>query len=239
MNAATVPGSGPHLLVADIEVPELDEGEQHHLRRVLRLGDGALVTVGDGRGRWRRAVLAGDALEVTGPVESVARPHPPVTVAFALVKGERPEWIVQKLTEVGVDVIVPLVAARSVVRWDERRRAHQSARLARIVEAAVRQCRRLWAPTLGALTPFDELVGMPGAVLAAPDGSPPRLDPDAGVTVLVGPEGGWAPDELARARSRVALGPHVLRAETAAVTAGVLHVALREHLVAPGDGAAS
>ena len=77
---------------------------------------------GSGAGRWRPCRLtSGPLLEIAGATVGEPRPEPPITVAFALVKGERPELVVQKLTELGVDRIMPFVAGRSVVRWEPGR----------------------------------------------------------------------------------------------------------------------
>jgi len=107
-----------HAFVADVESPELGPDDRHHLERVLRLRPGDELTVADGAGRWRRCRF-GPVVEVDGEVEVEPPPAPAITLAFALTKGERPEWTVQKLTEVGVDRIVPFVSDRSIVRWDE------------------------------------------------------------------------------------------------------------------------
>ncbi len=230
---ATVPGPGPHVLVADVDDPRPDEQARHHLERVLRLRPGDPLTVGDGMGRWRPCVLADTGIEPVGEVVEVVRPAPAVTVAFALVKGSRPEWIVQKLTEVGVDVVVPFVADRSVVRWDPSRAVRQLDRLRRVAAAAVQQCRRAWAPTIEDLATFEDLATRPAAVRTDPAGSPPVFDTATGPVVLVGPEGGWSEAERAVLGPAVTLGPHVLRAETAAVVAGTLFVALRGGVVAP------
>ena len=106
--------------VADLDLPVLDAGDQHHLARVLRLRPGETIAVADGRGSWRRARF-GPNLELDGPVVEDPSPGAEIGVAFALVKGDRPELVVQKLTELGVDVIVPLVDARSVVQCDGER----------------------------------------------------------------------------------------------------------------------
>ena len=179
----------------------------------------------DGAGGWR-ACRFGPALEpVTGVVRE-ARPSPVVTVAFAVVKGSRPEWAVQKLTEVGVDRIVPLAAARSVVRWSPG--SGHLDRLRRVAREAAMQSRRVWLPVVDDVTPFPALAAEPGAVVAHPGGGPPSLDRPL---VLVGPEGGWDDAELAGVAAagvaRLSLGPHILRTETAAVAAGVLLCALR------------
>lgn len=170
-------------------------------------------------------------LEPAGEVELVPRPSPSVTVAFAVVKGERPEWAVQKLTELGVDRIVPLLTARSVVRWPAGDDGGQVARLRRVAREAAVQSRRVWLPEVAATTPWAAVAAERGAALAHPGGRPPALDRP---TVLVGPEGGWDEAEVAAAPALVGLGPAVLRTETAAVVAGALLCALRAGVVSPG-----
>lgn len=189
---------------------------------MLRLRPGDAVTVSDGLGGLL-ACRFGPRLEPVGEVERAPRPAPPITVAFAVVKGQRTEWAVQKLTEIGVDRIVPLLAARSVVRWPAGEAGNQLARLRRVAREAAMQSRRAWLPLVDPVAPVAELLGGPGVVLAHPGGGPPSLDHPV---LLVGPEGGWDPAELAGA-ARVGLGPSVLRTETAAVVAGALLCALR------------
>lgn len=198
---------------------------------MLRLRPGDPLTVSDGAG-GRLACRFGPALEPVGEVETVARAGPQVTVAFAVVKGQRPEWAVQKLTEIGVDRIVPLLSARSVVRWPPGEAGTQVARLRRVAREASMQSRRVWLPVVDTVTPFQVLAGEPGAAIAHPGGGPPSLDRPV---VLIGPEGGWEEAELAAAGAeRVGLGPSVLRTETAAVVAGTLLCALRAGVVTPG-----
>jgi 16S rRNA (uracil1498-N3)-methyltransferase len=218
-----------HAFVADLEVPELAAEDRHHLERVLRLRAGEDVTVSDGAGRWRLCRFAA-ALVPAGEIVEDERPSPPVAVAVALTKGERLDWAVQKLTELGVDMVVPFTASRSVVRWDEARARHHVERLRRIANQAAMQSRRTWLPVVDELRSFAEVAARPGAALAEPGGSPPSLERPV---VLVGPEGGWAEDEAAGGLPRVSLGPTVLRVETAAVAAGTLLCALRAGLVAP------
>jgi 16S rRNA (uracil1498-N3)-methyltransferase len=222
-------GGGPHVFVDDLDRPELADQDRHHLERVLRLRPGDPLTVSDGRGRWR-AVRLGAALEPAGEVIEVPAPEPALTVAFAPVKGERPEWVVQKLTELGIDEIRPFLAARSVVRWEGERAESQATRLRRVAREAAGQCRRSRLPVVHPVVLFTEIVSLDGAALAVPGGAPPSL---ARPTIAVGPEGGWDDAERAAGLPDVALGRHVLRAETAAVTAGGLLAALREGLVGP------
>jgi 16S rRNA (uracil1498-N3)-methyltransferase len=219
------------VLVEDLDAPALAPDDEHHLRRVLRLRDGAPLTAADGRGRWRPARL-GPVLEATGPVLELPEPDPVLTVGFALVKGDKPELVAQKLTELGIDRIVPFRAARSVVRWDPAKAARAVERLRLVVRAAAMQSHRPRLPEVTDVVDLADLVGEHGRglALAARDGG--RLAPGT-VTLLVGPEGGWADEELALSGHHVGLAANVLRAETAAIVAGAALVALRDDTGTP------
>ena len=211
-----------HAFVDDLGAPVLTAEDRHHLQRVLRLRPGDELSVSDGAGGRLRCRF-GAELEPVGDVERLPRPSPEVTVGFALVKGSRPDWAVQKLTEIGVDRIVPLLAARSVVRPEPGGGA-ATARLRRVAREAAVQSRRVWLPAVDEVAAFEAVARGSGVALAQFGGAPPSLDRP---TVLVGPEGGWGEGELAAGLPRVDLGPAVLRTETAAVVAGTLLCALR------------
>ena len=134
-----------------------------------------------------------------------------------------------KGAEFGVDRIVPFTAARSVVRWDAGRADANHRRLQKVAIEAAMQSRQAWVPDVAPIATFAAAAALDGAVLADRGGSAPGLDRPV---ILVGPEGGWDDDERA-ALDHVALGPAVLRAETAAIVAGALLVALRAAVVAP------
>ncbi len=221
--AATPFDAKAHAFVVDLDRPELDAGDRHHLERVLRLRPGAVVTVSDGAGGWRPCAF-GPELELLGPIEREPRPAPALTVAFAPVKGDRPEWVVQKLTELGVDRIVPITSARSVVRWEGERAARQAARLRLVAREAAMQSRRAWLPEVDLVAPFARIAAIPGAALCERGGRPLQ---GADALVMVGPEGGWAEEELGAVPDHVGLPGGVLRAETAAVVAAALLCALR------------
>lgn len=224
-------GTAPHAFVADVDRPALGEDDRHHLGRALRLRPGDPLTVSDGLGRWR-PVRFGDDLEPTGAVNLDEAARPEITVALTPVKGARPEWAVQKLTELGIDRIWLLVAARSVVRWEGDRAAGHVARLEKVARQAAMQSRRTRLPELrtGVLVADALEAGGAAAAVAAPGGIAPSLERPM---LLIGPEGGWSASELVAAPATVGLGPTVLRAETAAVAAGALLVALRSGLLAP------
>ena len=206
--------SAAHVVVSDVDVPVLGEADAHHVFRVLRVGDGEVVSVTDGRGSWRLCRAASGSLVAAGDVVVEPPAAAPVTIGVAVPKSDRPEWIVQKLTELGTDHIVLLHADRSVVRWDDRRAEKHLERLRRVAAEAVQQSRRVRVPTVeGPVAAIDFL---PGAVAAEPGG--PADDGSARV-VAIGPEGGWSERELAAAAGLVSLGPTVLRVETAALVA--------------------
>lgn len=232
-----------HVFVVDLERPEPDDDDWHHLRRVLRLRPGEQVTAADGNGRWRFCRMASDAqrLEPEDSVIEEPLPSPLVAVGFVPVKGDRPEWTVQKLTELGVDLILPFTAARSVVRWEGDRRAHHLSRLRRVAREAAMQARRAWLPEVAELKDLRGAIahlrgagadGPGGLALAEPGGGPLTA---ASRAVLIGPEGGWAPEELDSGLDTAGLGSTILRTETAAVAAGALLCALREGRLSPRD----
>lgn len=205
------------VLDAEVGAPfALADDDAHHLFRVLRARDGDIITVSDGAGRWRLGRVADRAVIADGNV--VGEPSPtPATVAVAVPKGDRPEWIVQKLTELGIAHVVFLHAERSVVRWEGERADRHLARLRRVAREAASQSRRVWLPTIEGPLPASSLLSV--AVVAEPGG---RGLTAADRTVAVGPEGGWTDEERAMARDEVELGDGLLRVETAAVAAGVL-----------------
>ena len=220
-----------HVFVPDLSAPELDEGDTHHLARVLRLRDGERVTASDGAGGVRLCRWSSGRLEADGEVVVDPVPEPTLCVGFALTKGDKPEWTVQRLTELGIDVIWPFVAAHSVVRWDEEKAARNAERMRRVAREAAMQSRRSRLPEVRPVVPFSEVVraAAPGTIaLAEPGGGALSA---RHTTVLVGPEGGWDEAELGAVRDHIALGSTVLRAETAALAAAALLAAARARFV--------
>jgi 16S rRNA (uracil1498-N3)-methyltransferase len=210
----------------------------HHLQRVRRVHEGEAVTGADGWGRWRVyevvAALPG-ALELDARSETAHEPRlvPALTVAVSLTKGDKPELAVQKLTELGVDRIVLVAAARSVVRWDDAKAGANIERLRRVAREAGQQCRRARLPEIDGPVAARELAAHPGLVVAGPDGAAAtelRFPRGGEWMVAVGPEGGFDTEELAAfgEAPRLAVGPHVLRAETAAIAVAAALAAHRD-----------
>ncbi len=209
--------SAAHVIVANIDLPILSDDDRHHLERVLRLRTGTVITVTDGRGSWRSARLGAD-LDEPGPVNHVAAPRP-LVVACAITKGGKPELTVQKLTEIGVAEVVWFPAAHSVARWTADKTESQLSRLRRVADSAVGQCRRVWRPQISVAAALSDVLQRPGTAVAHMGGA----SIDSGTRcIVVGPEGGWSPSELAQSQQIVGLGSHVLRADTAALVAATL-----------------
>jgi 16S rRNA (uracil1498-N3)-methyltransferase len=226
------PAGKAHVFVSDLDALELSDDDRHHLARVLRLRPGDELTASDGAGRWRRCRF-GAGLEPAGTIALDEASQPEITIAFALVKGERPEWVVQKLTEVGVDRIVPFTAERSVVQWDEGKAKRNHTRLLTVAREAAMQSRRTWLPVVESIATFDDVARRTGAALAERGGRPPTL---SSPVLLVGPEGGWSEHERSERLPIIGLGPTVLRAETAAIVAGAALSGLRSALFESVDG---
>ncbi len=210
--------STAHVFVDSIDAPALNEIDAHHLLRVLRVKPSDAVTISDGKGKWYSGILNADAtIEATSEVFTTAAQSWPLTVAFSLVKGDRPEWTVQKLTEIGIDEIVVLApTVRSVVRWDQGRSNKNIERLRRVAREAAMQSRRTWLPNVLGVIEMSTIANL---FIADPTGD--CVDASHR-SIAVGPEGGFAPHETESCSGLVSLGETILRAETAAVSAAVL-----------------
>ena len=171
--------------------------------------------------------MLGADLVPSGEIVSVDRELPEITIGYALVKGQRPEWITQKLTELGVDAIVPFAADRGVARWDEARATKNHERLVRVSREAAMQSRRVHLPVIEPFSSFNDVVSRQSVALADAAGEPPSL---AHPAMLIGPEGGWSIAER-EGRTQIRLTSTVLRAETAAIAAATLLVGIRSRIV--------
>ncbi len=212
--------SAAHVFVDTLDSISPSTEDAHHLFRVLRLRDGEPVTVSDGRGGWQSCTVADGGLLPVGEVV-VESAGTPLTIATAIPKGDRLEWMVQKLTELGVSEIMLMHCERSVVRWKDDRAGKQLARLARVAREAASQSRRVWLPRLSGPVDVATAAGILGAMVADPDGeAATALDRPS--LVLIGPEGGFTETERRLCGRSISLGRNILRVETAALYAAVL-----------------
>ena len=235
--------------IADSRVT-LSADETHHLMHVLRMTPGNEAFVFDGCGReyrcsFRRVEHNHARLEISEELLDVVESPLRLTLAQALAKGDKFDFIIQKATELGVRTIAPLVTRYSDVRLDNQQKTKRVERWRRISLEAIKQCGRRRLVEIRAPRTLREFIA---ANEASPDESPgPASHPQrllllfserggvpvtdalgetsksCSVVALIGPEGGWSDDELETLNDcgckPVTLGPRVLRTETAAVVA--------------------
>jgi 16S rRNA (uracil1498-N3)-methyltransferase len=221
-----------HFVVDDAsgDVIELTGSEAHHAAAVRRVRVGEDVTVTDGRGTWLTgSVSSVEPKRVAIAVASrsvVEAPARRILLAQALAKGDRDELAVQAATELDIDGIIPWQATRSVSRWSGPKAAKGQARWQTIVREAAKQAHRAWIPDVAPVASTADLVSMGTAariVVLDPwtDHRVAELDwsGEQDVILVVGPEGGIAPEELAALTDagavRARLGRSVLRTSTA------------------------
>jgi 16S rRNA (uracil1498-N3)-methyltransferase len=201
----------------------LDGAEGHHAATVARLRVGEALLVGDGQGTWVRSVVSavgkGTLSVALGERTFTPAPAPRIVVAQGIAKADRGELAVQAMTEVGVDAIIPWDAARSVAKWTSPR-AHE--RWVQTAREAAKQARRPWLPLVHPLATTKEVAARATFVLhesAAAPLSTVALPAAEEIVLVVGPEGGITPDELAAFEAAgavaVRLGTNVLRTSTA------------------------
>jgi 16S rRNA (uracil1498-N3)-methyltransferase len=202
--------------------------EAHHLSTVLRAAVGDTVELFDGQGNMATATINAVTkknviVDIRDVHHTPAAPHQ-LTLATAVPKGERCDWLVEKATELGVTRWVPLITERSTV--DPR--DSKLDRLRQTVISACKQSGRNWLMEISPVTPWAQFLanfGPEQRFLVAAPGSDRQFTPavsrPAALTVAIGPEGGWTDDELDSARQHgaeiVSLGPQILRIETAAI----------------------
>ncbi len=219
--------------------------EARHIARVLRLGPGDIITLLDGSGclyRCRIEQIEAGSVICRIMLRQAAGGEPPLRVVLlqGVAKGDRMDTIIQKGTELGVSVFLPVLCHRSVVRLDERKKAARRERWQRIAVEAAKQCRRALVPEV--LEPLSWTAALetipPGALVLVPWEEERyrslkkelrcRARPDE-LYIIIGPEGGLETREVEQACRRgavtVTLGPRILRTETAgpAIVAMVMY----------------
>ena len=209
-----------------------DAEESRHLTRVLRLRAGDTVIATDGAGRDYTVRLDSVGEPATGTVLAVTRGAPESPLAITLVqgvpKGDKMEAIVRAATELGVARVRPALCERTIVRLEPGRWRERARRWQRVAREAAKQCGRAVIPDVEMPRPLDECLSETSAELglcfwegggaALPEALASITTPRSALLVI-GPEGGLAPAEVEAARARgltvTALGPRILRTETA------------------------
>ncbi len=234
-------------MIRRIHTPVLLEGDNplapvqaHHARTVLRLGDGDEVEIFDNAGRTAAGIL-----RFRGESDTVVQVQAIVpaaadcaglrwSVASAIPKGERADWMVEKLSELGAHAFIPLATARSVVLPEGKSKRE---RWVRIATESAKQSRRPGVMRIDPLTPLDQAVRAvasgesTGWCLATTEAAVPIASAARGhakrpLTLFVGPEGGWTAEEMSAMTGEGLLAAKLtnttLRVETAAVAAAAV-----------------
>ncbi|HMH42898.1 MAG TPA: 16S rRNA (uracil(1498)-N(3))-methyltransferase [Pyrinomonadaceae bacterium] len=236
--------ASPQAFASDAKSVTLTAEETRHLRDVLRLKSGEEVYVFDGRGREVRGTVQSitrDSTEVSvGSEVDPAQPESPLrlTLAVALLKGEKFDLVMQKATELGVARVIPVITARADVKLRNDDDAERKLiRWRRIALEATKQCGRARLMDIENPVAFDNLIVRPkgdqlrlmfserdGTSLATAVGE--TGERRNSVIAIVGSEGGWTDEEIDQAGEAewkiVTLGGRILRAETAAIVVAAL-----------------
>lgn len=221
-----------------VGVNPLDRRQSHHVREVLRLGVGGRVELFDRFGVVATGVIVAVEPDLLVEVAELREASPvwQVTIASGVPKGERADWLVEKLSELGTTRWIPMQSERSVV---VPRGTAKADRWRRLATEAAKQSRRAGVMEIDPLRTFDECLLLTADhrwiadVSGDPSAVPARGDAVSSVVCLVGPEGGFSPSEIGRASAAgftvVRLAATVLRVETAAIVAAA-------RLLGPGNG---
>lgn len=213
-----------------------DEGDVHHLTRVLRLHEGDTFEAILRPATRYRCRLIRDASDWVGTLleESSTTWESPLRIRLvqALIKGDKFEWVLQKAVELGVAEVQPMLTSRTEINLSDQRQGRKLSRWSKILREALKQCGRTGIPLLQEPRPLAEILIDRGdefslyldeAGQQSLEACLPKTGAVASCAVFIGPEGGW--DERDRALFRdsnvpaARLGPRILRTETAAVTA--------------------
>ncbi|MDY6791055.1 MAG: 16S rRNA (uracil(1498)-N(3))-methyltransferase [Thermodesulfobacteriota bacterium] len=214
--------------------------DAHHIKNVLRLKPGDKIGLFDGTGlnhETRILSVLPKSIEVSiiRSFSSNTESNVNITVAQALLKDRKMDLLVRQLTELGITQWIPFIATRSIPRPDQKRLAARNQRWGKIATEAVKQCKRCRSPEIGATVSFEEVLSVGKEsdlkiVFWEEESKPVDKDllvsnpnPLEQIFILLGPEGGFTSKEVESAKASgfitAALGPRILRAETATLAA--------------------
>lgn len=223
------------LIVGEIA---LDAGESRHLRDALRLETGTEIEVFDDAGNVARGTIRQLSPEVVVEIRAIdasAEDGFELTVAAAVPKGERADWMVEKLSELGCAAFIPLASERSVVLPEGKNKRE---RWMRIATESAKQCRRRGVMRIAELAKLDAVLKSGGKIIslstensARPIASVLSVLSSKSLTLLIGPEGGWSDAEMTKFAASTVVGVKltdtILRVETAAIAAAAVVMTLR------------
>ena len=215
------------------DTARLEGDEARHLARVMRAKTGDTVELFDGQGTsWTATVQAIQrnhvSLHLDQKQSETISNKPNITLAVALPKGDRQKWLIEKITELGTDSLVPLTTTRSVAE-------PTAAAISRLQRGVIESCKQSGRNRLLEITQPQSLHNLLTTssaslrILACPDGTPMQsilLKPIDNILIAIGPEGGFTDDEIRTANAsgfaQMSLCQNILRIETAAIAAAVI-----------------
>ncbi|MEE2797033.1 MAG: RsmE family RNA methyltransferase [Planctomycetota bacterium] len=215
------------------DTARLEGDEARHLARVMRAKTGDTVELFDGQGTsWTATVQAIQrnhvSLRLDQKQSETISNKPTITLAVALPKGDRQKWLIEKITELGTDSLVPLTTTRSVAE-------PTAAAISRLQRGVIESCKQSGRNRLLEITQPQSLHNLLTTssaslrILACPDGTPMQsilLKPIDNILIAIGPEGGFTDEEIRTANAsgfaQMSLCQNILRIETAAIAAAVI-----------------
>lgn len=220
--------------------------EARHLATVLRLVPGDTVELVDGKGTMVRAeieTISPQNINLVIIEESSTKSESPVhiTIAQGMLKDKKMDMLIRHLTELGICEWIPFVSSRSIPKPDSKRLMARMERWNKIAMEALKQCGRSVVPIIGKSVQFTEILEMGSdfdqkiafwenaatpIACAREHGQKHGIEPPKRIIVMIGPEGGFSKEEIEAAKENgftaYSLGPRILRAETASITAATL-----------------
>lgn len=221
--------------------------EAHHIVHVMRLTVGDTVIIFDDTGNEYVATIEkksrGDLVAMIKEMRCMKETKAfKITLAQALPKGNKMDYIIQKCTELGIETIIPLLTARTIITLDEKKKLSRQDRWRKIAREASKQCGRVALPQIGEPKRFEEVLtsvkDFDLSIIPCLEGKRKDLksllrgNKSDGVIVFIGPEGDFTTEEIRMAEKAgcipVSLGPMILKSDTAAVVSiAILNYELR------------
>jgi 16S rRNA (uracil1498-N3)-methyltransferase len=213
----------------------LSESDRHHLLDVMRSEKGEAIEIVSGGVVYPATIaeISPLSIRVGEPLKNESELPSSLILAFALLKHGNDDWVLEKGTELGAAAFAPFISSRTIIRLDdedEKKKKHE--REMKIVQAAAEQSKRTLIPKVEPIGTYEDILSLPADLklfayeavkedVASLEQALTDVTPGASCLVVIGPEGGFSPEEAAEAKEKgfrfVSLGRRILRAETAAI----------------------